>query len=430
MNDICKNFDCLNSSVRLTIDGNNAILSNLSNGKWFKLRKENINLFNAPNKEGVLQNCISSGFQHDEAKDFIDALVSNNFFVSGDNLNFEKEKSPFELQSAYIHVTNFCNLTCRHCYRDSHLKSEHGVDTDSMFIIIDRLKASGIKFLVIAGGEPLVRYDIEDLLKYISSKKFDGVTLLTNGTAVTDKLAKLIADCVDSTHVSLDGPNEEINVQIRGEGNFEKTINGIRKLKSAGVEKIKIISSITSVNIDHLNEMSKLRDEIGVDFGTSIFAEIGRGIEYSYLRPKIEDLIAYFENKTSSLDCNPLATDSSLLDVNAGVTCGAGTLMISVDCFGDIFPCHLLHQPKLKIGNIIKQDNLLEIIRKSSVIKQMQERVVENRKCHGCSVEYFCKGGCLAHTVSANKQSENPWLEKDPFCEVHNRILSLQIWED
>jgi len=104
--------------------------------------------------------------------------------------------------------------------------------------------------------------------------------------------------------------------------------------------------------------------------------------------------------------------------------------MISIDCFGNIFPCHLLHKQELKIGNILEQENLLEIIQKSSVIKRMKKRIVENRKCHGCSVEYFCKGGCLAHTISANKQSENPWIEKDPFCKVHKEILSLQLWED
>ena len=204
-----KNFGCLNSSVRITTKGNNVILSNLSNGKWFKLRKKNINLFNALNKEGVLQNCILSGLEHSEAIDFVDTLVFNNFLAFGDSPKLNKEKMLFEFQSAYIHVTNVCNLACKHCYRDSHSKSEYGVDTGSLFIMIDRLKTAGVKFLVIAGGEPLLRRDIEELLKYINYKKFDSVTLLTNGTGITEKLAKLIASCIGSVHVSLDGPNEK-----------------------------------------------------------------------------------------------------------------------------------------------------------------------------------------------------------------------------
>lgn len=429
-NKVGKNISCLNSLVRITIDGNNAILSNLSNGKWIKLKKNNLDLFNACNANEVMQNCLSIGLQHDEAKEFIDVLIQNDFFVSKNSQDTERGRLIFKLQAAYLHVTNFCNLTCRHCYRGSHPQSEHGLDINAMFTIIDRLRKADIRFLVIAGGEPLARPDIGDLLKYIGISGFDNVTLLTNGTLVTDKLARLIADYADNVHVSLDGPNEEINAQIRGKGAFERTINGIRKLKSAGVKKIKIITSITSANISRLHEMSQIQKELGVDFGTSIFAEVGRGTEYSYLKPKISDIISYFRNKTVSLDCNPMASDPNLLDINAGVTCGSGTLMFSVDCFGNIFPCHLLHMPELKIGNILNQGNLLEIIRESPVARQMQERVVENKKCHGCSVEYFCKGGCLAHTISANRYSENPWLEKDPFCKVHKEILGLQIWED
>lgn len=430
MDNNLKKLSCLNSFVRITTKGNNVILSNLSNGKWFKLRKKNVNLFNAINKEGVLQNCILSGLQYSEAVDFVETLVFNNFLAFEDSPEFNKEKVLFGFQSAYVHVTNACNLACKHCYRDSNLKSEYGVDTESLFIVIDRLKTAGVKFLVIAGGEPLLRNDIEELLKYINYKRFDSVTLLTNGTTITEKLAKSIASCVDSVHVSLDGPNEKVNAQIRGQGNFEKTIKGIKKLKSAKVNKIKIITCITSVNLSHMDEMLNIQKELGVDLGTSIFAEVGRGAGYSFLKPNISEVITYFKDKTVSLDCNPLTTDPNLLDISVGVTCGSGTYMISIDCFGNIFPCHLLHKQELKIGNILEQENLLEIIQKSSVIKRMKKRIVENRKCHGCSVEYFCKGGCLAHTISANKQSENPWIEKDPFCKVHKEILSLQLWED
>lgn len=430
MDNYLKNIGCLNSLVRITTNGNNAILSNLFNGKWIKIKKENLSLFNGSDAQEVMQNCLLRGFKHDEAKDFVETLASNNFFRTESHPNHKKEKITFDLRTAYLHVTNFCNLSCKHCYRDSHSQLKHGVDIDSMFVVVDRLRNAGIKFLVIAGGEPLARPGVEDLLKHMRHSQFDSVTLLTNGTIMTEQLAKLIANCVDSAHVSLDGPNEEINAQIRGSGNFEKTISGIKKLKSAGVNKIKIITTITSGNISHLHEMSCIQKELGVDFGTSIFAEVGRGSEYSFLKPNISDVIKCFRDKTFSLDCNPLTTDSDLLDINAGVTCGSGTYMISVDCFGNIFPCHLLHKQELKIGNILEQENFLEMIQESPIIKQMQERVVESRKCHGCSVEYFCKGGCFAHTISANIQSENPWLEKDPFCKVHKEILSLQLWED
>ena len=63
---------------------------------------------------------------------------------------------------------------------------------------------------------------------------------------------------------------------------LKKTISGIRKLKSAEVNKIKIITCITSVNLSHMDEMLNIQKELGVDLGTSIFAEVGRGSGYSF----------------------------------------------------------------------------------------------------------------------------------------------------
>ncbi|MEW6408207.1 MAG: SPASM domain-containing protein [Patescibacteria group bacterium] len=122
-------------------------------------------------------------------------------------------------------------------------------------------------------------------------------------------------------------------------------------------------------------------------------------------------------------------TNSNTLNIECGITCGCGVTMVSVDCYGNVFPCHLLHATNLKIGNLIDNRDLISLIKKSPVAEKFLRRTVEYRKCHGCRVEYFCKGGCLARTSAYYIAKENPWLEKDPFCALHKKILSMQLWD-
>ena len=252
---------------------------------------------------------------------------------------------------------------------------------------------------------------------------------LMNGTLVTEQLARVIARCVHNVHVSLDGPTEEINAKMRGKGVFGGAVRGIRLLKSAGVPKVRVVTSVSSVNVAHMREMRKQAEELGVELGTSIFAEVGRGNLHPNLSPDTDELIRFFREEAVSLMCDSSVSDRTLLNISAGVTCGSGTLMVSVDCFGNVYPCHLFHRPEFKIGNLFQEPDLHEMLRRSAIAVQFRERTVESRKCHGCSVEPFCKGGCLAHTVAVNETAEDPWKERDPYCTVQKEVLGAQLWQ-
>lgn len=198
--------------------------------------------------------------------------------------------------------------------------------------------------------------------------------------------------------------------------------------KTAGAKKIRLVTTINSANIHRMNEMRKLKEDLDVELGTTIFAKVGRGNKRSSLTPKTGDLIKFFSEEVCSVVCNSSTAGNASLDISAGTTCGSGILMVSIDCRGNVFPCHLLHQPEFKIGNILVQPDLVQMLRESAVAKLFRKRTVEDRKCNGCEVEHFCKGGCLAHTIAAHSKSADPWKEKDPFCSVHRTILGAQLW--
>lgn len=83
-----------------------------------------------------------------------------------------------------ISVTNKCNLDCRGCYaKKFHNASKKEMDEGFLRSILDQAKDLGISIVMIAGGEPLVRKEILDIMESYPEIIFP---LFTNGTMLTD----------------------------------------------------------------------------------------------------------------------------------------------------------------------------------------------------------------------------------------------------
>jgi len=426
MNTRYPQYPRLTPLTRISTVNGESILSNLANGRWVRIENQTLATLAADDVSGIKRNLILSGVDEDDAEQFVATLVEHGFLDDGagsypDRLNL----FPF---NAYLNVTDHCNLACRHCYYGSHPGLGHGVSNTDLFLIVSSLKRAGITNLVVSGGEPLTRPGVEKVFEFIHEQEFREVTLLTNGIPVTDRNAAVIAKCANTVHVSLDGATDELNAVIRGKGNFQPAVDGIKKLKQAGVGKIRVVTNINSASINHVSEMKALCESLDVEMAHNIFAEVGRANKHRYLTPSQSQLIRFFLAEAASINCDVSADSPLSLGVSAGVSCGSGTNLISVDCRGDVFPCHLLHRDELRIGNLLCQPNLLEMMRTSPVASQSRARTVEARTCHGCSVEHFCKGGCMAHVLAANDHEPQAWTKRDPFCRVHKTVLMAQLW--
>lgn len=427
MNSTYPQYPRLTPFTRIATRGKESILANLLNGRWLRIENATLECLKALHPDAMLDLLTKSGVNPEESRQFVGSLIEHGFIDDGSGKVYPVNLVllPF---NAYLNVTDYCNLACAHCYYGSHPDLGHGLPNAELFRIVDSLRAGGIENIVVAGGEPTTRPGIEELLRYIRGKGFHEITLLTNATAITPEQAAVIAECVDVTHVSLDGPNEAINAVIRGRGNFDKTIAGVRLLKTTGVKRIRLVTNINAVNIKWVHTMRTLRDKLGVELGNNVFAEVGRGSKHRRLMPLADDLIKLFIEEAEAVSCAVSASNPDYLNIHAGVSCGSCTHMVSVDCRGDVFPCHLFHRLEFRIGNLLLQPNLVKLLNLSSVAEQFRAKTVEARECHGCEVKYFCKGGCLAHTVAAYDEDADAWKKRDPFCRVHRTVLNAQLW--
>lgn len=133
-----------------------------------------------------------------------------------------------------------CNYTCRHCFISC---SPHNTRFDFLppAVVRQALQESlnlGVKEYYFTGGEPFLHPEAVDLLE--ETLALGPVTVLTNASVLKPEwLARLARSERDSCYslefrVSLDGFTAAENDPVRGEGTFDRTLAGIRKLHQAG----------------------------------------------------------------------------------------------------------------------------------------------------------------------------------------------------
>lgn len=311
--------------------------------------------------------------------------------------------------------------------RSQEKADNYEMTTDEVLRAMDKIHEAGVKYLIVAGGEPLMRRDIYPLLEHARGL-FREVTLLTNGTLIDQKIAAKIAVCAHLVQVSLDGPDEETNRQIRGSGSFARAVRGIRLLRATNANVL-IVCTLTRINIQKLPEMARLAQNLDAELGSSIFLATGHGAcNEKCLSPAWQDLMRDFRdeifqlNRIGEIDGSQYTATSNL---RIGLSCGSGTQLISVAPDGTVYPCHVFHKPEFAVGNILSSVNLTEMLNKSRVIKQFRDLDVEHKiPCLKCDVRYFCRGGCIAQGFASSGKLEG----RDKFCPLFRRVFRAQVW--
>jgi MoaA/NifB/PqqE/SkfB family radical SAM enzyme len=102
---------------------------------------------------------------------------------------------PFYIQ---WHITNYCNLHCRHCYQDDFSKDKDldwaGLEKISDTILRTMEAWDRRACIHVTGGEPLLKPEIFQLLEYLDQSRWvDDLRLITNGLCFNRQFSKALA---------------------------------------------------------------------------------------------------------------------------------------------------------------------------------------------------------------------------------------------
>lgn len=146
------------------------------------------------------------------------------------------------LDDLWFQITGtLCNLSCNHCFNNSgpNNRTFDTMDFDTVREYLEASREFSVKEYYFTGGEPFLHPRMIDVLA--EALRRGPATVLTNATAFTpeklDGLERLFHNHRYSLEirVSLDGFTPETNDALRGEGTFERAVEGIRELVDRGL---------------------------------------------------------------------------------------------------------------------------------------------------------------------------------------------------
>jgi radical SAM protein with 4Fe4S-binding SPASM domain len=132
--------------------------------------------------------------------------------------------------------------------------------------ILDETAEAGCLWLLITGGEPLLRPDFTDIYTY-AVRNGMLVTLFTNGTLITPSIADHLKEYRPfSIEITLYGATAETYEAVTGvAGSFERCMNGIRLLLERGLP-LKLKTMVMKLNRHELGMMKRYADGLGLEF--------------------------------------------------------------------------------------------------------------------------------------------------------------------
>lgn len=318
-----------------------------------------------------------------------------------------------------LDITNACNLRCVHCYHPHH-KNDGAISLEEWKEIILQYKALILKMkfrpsVVLCGGEPLVSPMLRPLLDYIFQvMPLANISILTNGTLVTDRLASDMKKYSKLRfQVSLDGPDSDRHDSIRGPGNFENALRGIQCLQSHGYEVnvLSVLSKRTSIWMEDFFKLAKVQQFNSINFIRFVPEGFGRkllvssvdqplvGLELKAAYTRLLRLMLKYQIKSK--------TQGPLFELVVPGLGRSGRFWeaIVVDYQGYVIASS---RSKIRLGHALVE-GLEKIFLQNEIYQSLRKAKVEG--CGSCELYQICGGDRnSAYAATGN------FLGKDPGC--------------
>lgn len=340
----------------------------------------------------------------------VDAVLLEHLKMGG---FFSNETPADAVMSAYLHVTQRCNLKCVGCYSlDSQRNALPDAPLENIKHALDQLAAAGLTTLIISGGEPFLRSDLPDIVAYAKREcGIQVVNVLSNGTCFTKEALEALAPYADCVSVSFDGCSSSAPAYIREDQRFDELVAAVGMVRAAGIQA-HIIPTVHAKNIDDLTDYLNLSKDLGATLNFSLLT-CSPDDELGGLLPDEAALRRLGASILTADQGRPVMVMDSPVGMNITVkkNCGAGYKTLSVGADGTVYPCHMLHHSGLKMGNAYT-DSLAEML-----IGDISNRfrildVTAFTDCRSCQYMRICGGGCRARSLFESGSLES----KDSYC--------------
>lgn len=296
---------------------------------------------------------------------------------------------PFMIAS----ITSFCNLKCKGCYdRAKHHNGAEEIDENEWSDIFAQAKELGISFILLAGGEPLIKKNI-----IMQCAKYPEIVfpIFTNGLLIDESWTEYFASNRNIIPVlSIEGDKEETDGR-RGEGVFDRLSVSFELLKKKRIFYGTSIT-LTSRNYDYVLSDDFIKSHIAS--GCRMFFYV----QYVPFDPSTEGIVLSDDKRAElaeRLDKYRAKYKALFFDFPGdertfGGCLAAGRGFVHINATGAVEACPFAPYSDVNLKNMKLKDAL-----KSPVLKEIRE-------LHGTLENH--KGGC---TLFENKEAVDRFIK-------------------
>jgi radical SAM protein with 4Fe4S-binding SPASM domain len=342
------------------------------------------------------------------------------------------DRMDFRTYSISWNLTKRCNLNCDHCYLDADFRG--GVRTDELgteecFRVIDQIaEVNPNAFLILTGGEPLLRPDIYEIVRYAADKKFM-VVLGTNGTMINHTVAKKIKEAgAHGVGISIDSMDAIKHNKFRGvDQAWENSTKAFEILNEVGVDFL-IQMSVSEMNYKEIPDVVAYAESIGaIAFNLYFLVCTGRGqgntdISNAAYEEALKTLYKLQMDYKGRLMINSKCAPQykrvvyendpeSVYQRTYSGGCPAGTHYGRISPEGDLTPCPFIAE---SVGNL-KDSSFKDLWNNAPLMNQLRDRKSLEGKCGTCEFSSMCSG-CRARAFAetGNYMAEDNSCDYEP----------------
>jgi uncharacterized protein len=334
--------------------------------------------------------------------------------------------------TAWLHVTNACNLRCPYCYV---AKSSEPMDESTGRAAVEAVMKSAADHgftavkLKYAGGEASLNYrlmaKLNSYARELAGKRGLALysTMLSNGVALRSSLIDSLKAEGIYVMISLDGVGSLHDAQrptLNGKASFHLVARGISRLMERD-HAPHLSITITNRNARGVADAVRFALERDLTFSLNLFRDNDCATAFPDLRYEEQTIIAglleafgVVEEYMPRWSVLGSILDRGQLLEQRQRSCGVGQDYVVINQHGEVAKCHM--EIEKTIGDVFSSDPL-ELIRKDKTTA-LNLIVDQKEGCRDCTWRYWCTGGCTVATFRATGRYDI----KSPNCNIYRAI--------
>lgn len=325
-----------------------------------------------------------------------------------------------------IALTYRCQNRCFFCYASApdRGKTVPQMSTEEVATVLDKIvDQARVPTVSFTGGEPTLRKDLPELIAYAGSRGLR-TNLITNGIRCGDEgfAARLANAGLNSAQVSLEaGDAPTHDAVVAHPGAFERTLQGVRNLKAAGIHT-HTNTTINARNRTGLPALIDLLAEMGQEYlSMNMVIRTGDAVGVRDVRyDEIGEVVLPLKQRAEQRGMRfvwyspvPYCLFNTVARGLGAQGCAAADGLLSIAPDGGVLPCSSFEQG---IGNLLHEDF-------ATIWNRREARYWRNKDflppgCKDCEMADLCCGACPLY-----------WDEQGTFAEIAPYLKQTAAWE-